>query len=81
MNISFTPPPKLQRRLERAEEDTGISQQELSEDTGDNKPPIVVLDRSLDIADDRVTAVDRAGANMPGDDLTAAGDGMAADKD
>ena len=65
---------------EEDEVDLIAIQQELSEDTGDIRPPIDVLDRSLDI-DDRVTVVDRAGANMPVDDLTADGDGMAADKD
>ena len=43
MNISFTPPPKLQRRLERAEEDTGISQQELCEDSIRSAKEIIEL--------------------------------------
>ena len=43
MNISFIPPPKLQRRLERAEEDTGISQQKLCEDSIRSAKEIIEL--------------------------------------
>ena len=48
MNISFTPPPKLQRRLERAEEDTEISQQKLCEDSLKSAKEIIELLASRD---------------------------------
>ena len=48
MNISFTAPPKLQRRLERAEEDTEISQQELCEDSIRSAKEIIELLASRD---------------------------------
>ena len=48
MNISFTPPPRLQRRLERAEEDTEISQQKLCEDSLKSAKEIIELLASRD---------------------------------
>ena len=43
MNIYFEPPPRLRRRLERAAEDTGISQQELCEDSIRSAEEIIEL--------------------------------------
>ena len=75
----------LQRNVEMDEPeedevDLIAIQQELSEDTGENVSPIVVLDGSL-VADDGVTAMDEAGDIMPADDLEADDDRATADKD
>ena len=43
MTIYFDPPPRLRRRLERAAEDTGISQQELCEDSIRSAKEIIEL--------------------------------------
>ena len=43
MNIYFEPPPRLRRRLERAAKDTGISEQELCEDSIRSAKEIIEL--------------------------------------
>ena len=48
MQILFEPPPRLRRRLERAEEDTEISQQELCEDSIRSAKQVIELLASRD---------------------------------
>ena len=75
----------LQRNVEMDEPeedevDLIAIQQDLSEHTSGNEPPIVDLDGSLD-RDGGVTAMDGAGEILPADDLEADDDRTTADKD